>query len=98
MRTCLLIVTLFYTLCVAKAQEVRMLSLKQEHIAYATKNFYIADVVDDRKAKDSVGFFHKQGQKKIKLNFREGAAQSLKAFIARNVTQNRSKQAIVLHI
>jgi hypothetical protein len=98
MKVSFFVFALFCFLPFVNAQEVKMLSLKQEHIAFIPKNFYVSDLVDDRKEKDSVGYFLIKGQKKVKLNFRDGAARSMMTFIALNVTQDRSKQAMIVHI
>ncbi len=98
MKVYFFFVAFFCSLSATIGQDIKILSLKQEHIAYAPKNFYVSDVVDDRKVKDSVGFLRNKGQKKTKLNFRDGAAQTLKLFIARNVTQDKSKQPVIMHI
>jgi hypothetical protein len=95
--------TLFYTLsflCLvvsSQAQSLRNIQLKQEKVDFQPKGFYIADVVDDRMDKTGIGLYTNY-DKKEKITLQNGAAASLKTFIAKNVQQDKNAQAVVLHI
>jgi hypothetical protein len=90
---------LFMSACVfaAHALDRNVIQLKQEHIGYAPKSFYISDVVDDREGNTAIGTISGGGGKE-KLTFQNDAATSLKSFIEQHVTQDKTTQAIVLHI
>lgn len=79
------------------AQGVRSVALRQEHVAYTPGSYYISNVVDDRADKTSIGSLN-SGSTIGKLNLQNGAAEAIKGFIDRNVTQNKTTQAIVMHI
>ncbi|MCD6013284.1 MAG: hypothetical protein K0Q79_3146 [Flavipsychrobacter sp.] len=86
MLTCLVTFT-------AIGQGIKTVALKQERIAFAPVNYYIANVTDDRKDKNSIGKISKDV-----LNLQGGASAAIKNFIDKGVIQNTSRQAISIHI
>ena len=92
---------LFVSICCCvltlSAQDARPVQLKQGHIAYAPKNFYVYDVVDDRENKGIVGSI-RGGDRGGDFNLQNGAAAAIKGFIAGNVTQDKTTQGVVVHI
>ncbi len=76
----------------ATGQQVKYVDLKNEKAKYATRQFYVFDVVDDREVKN-IGL-----KDNDPVEFRNGAASCIHQFIANNFVQNRSSQPITLHI
>ncbi len=83
---------LLITPLLAAAQDA-YLKLKQEKVAYSPQGYYISGVADDRTNKETIGSVNKD-----RLLMKGGTAQSLMAFIAANVTQNKNASPVTLHI
>ena len=96
MKAFLLILAVSGTLFAANAQDVKTILLKQQHVSFAPKGYYISDVADDR-PDNSIGTLNEGGSSK-RLVLQNGAGVSIKSFIERNVSQDKGTQPIVLHI
>jgi len=97
MKVLVLILTLSFGVFAVHALDRSVIQLKQQHASYTLKNYYISDVVDDRGENNAIGSIT-AGGKKENLVLQKDAATALKNFIEQNVSQDKTKQAIVLHI
>ena len=79
------------------AQGVGAIKLKDEKVAYAPKSYYISEVTDSLNDSTGIGTMI-DGGKKQKLVLQGGGATVFKKFIEENVTQDKSKQAVVMNI
>ncbi len=88
---------LLFVMCAAAytvfAQSPKTLSLKPEHIAFAPAHYHIANIVDDRTDKATIGHMGRD-----KLDLQGGAAVALNAFISKQITQNKTAQPVIVHI
>ena len=96
MLLCLLVVVV--PLNILCAQVVRNMQLKNSRVDYIPRTFYLSAVVDERANKELAGTITGGGSGTEKLIMQNGVAASLERFIAANIRQDKSKQAIVLHI
>jgi len=97
MRYVLTICSLLIIATTGFAQDVQYIQLKQEKVAYAPRTYYIADVVYERADVSGIGMITGNGNRS-KLSLSGGIANSINSFLAGNVTQKRSTQAVSLHI
>ena len=97
MRYVLTICSLLIIAATGFAQDVQYIQLKQEKVAYVPKTYYIADVVYERADVSGIGIITGSGNRS-KLSLFGGIANSINSFLAGNVTQKRSTQAVSLHI
>ena len=89
---------LCFSVSVARAQNVKYVSFRQEKVLFEPSAFYITDVVDDRVDKNLDGIVDNSSGKHDRLMFSNGLAGSMKAFIEKNLAQTKTGQPVVLHI
>jgi hypothetical protein len=84
---------------VDKPQKLKVIQLQNEKIKYASKDFYISEVKDDREDTTNIGFV-KTGfsDKKATLQLKDGAAASVMSFLTANMKQDRLAAPIGMHI
>jgi len=81
------------------AQEIKTIKLKQQHIAYEPKNYYISSVADDRSDTADIGMVHVGlANREVAINLKGGPAAAINEFIQNNVSQDRQKEPINIHI
>ena len=97
MKQLVVVLILIITAFSAIAQDVTYIRLKQERVSWSPKGFHITDVADDRVETAWIGQINKGG-KKEKVAFQNGAIASIKGFIINNITQDKSKQPIRMHL
>ena len=90
-----LFVPVLLILSVAVFAQGNVITLKQEHVAFVPKTYYIRAITDS--LSDSLGIGTMTDDKKQKLMIQGGSGAAFKNFI-NNITQDKSKQAIVMNI
>ena len=76
------------------------ISLQDETLAFAPKEFYVSAVRDDRDDRTSVAALWPVGAgiTKVYLNFKTGAAENVSAFITRNLAADKSLRMVQISI
>ena len=97
MRNILLALAIVLFSAGVDAQENGLVQLKQVHVAYALKSFYVNDVTDSLADGTTIGTITANG-KTSKLSMDGGVRGAFKNFIDHNVTQKKSTQAIDLNV
>lgn len=82
----------------ANARQAQSIALKPLPIKYTPKEFYIINVSDDRDNTTSIGNLRDTHDKPYSINLEGGAAAAIAQYLAHNLNQDKSQQAIALHI
>ena len=80
------------------AQDATYISMQPVKLSYSPATFCIGKVVDSRTEKGAFGSVENETGGRSQLAMKNGLAASLQEFIARNVSQDKTKPAITLHI
>jgi len=96
----LLLSVLVFSLAV-RAQETRIIKLKQEQLSFHPRYFYVAGVKDDRADTTTIGTMRAGAltKKLVSLNLPGGAAAAIDAFLLTNLLQDTLHTIpVVMHI
>ena len=75
------------------------ISLRPESLSFTPTEYYIAEVIDDRTDKSSIGRWATvANQPTASLNLKGGAAASIQQFIKQNLRQNSKLRRIAIHL
>ncbi len=97
MRYFFSLIVFFALFCEVKAQDVRIIQLKNEPGAYVPKSFYIAAVADSTHDSTGVGTINDAGKLSY-IALQNGTATAIKDYIDRNIPQDTTAQPIALKI
>ena len=92
-----LFVPVLLMLVVAVFAQGSVITLKQEHVAFVPKTYYISDVTDSIPDSVGIGTIY-DGTKKQPVTIEGGVAAAFKKFIDHNITQDKGTQAVVLNV
>jgi hypothetical protein len=97
MRFLFFLAVLGFSALYTSAQDVRVIQLKQEAANYSPKNYYIINVTDS--IPDSVGIGTlDEGSGPQLIVLQDGTATSLKSYIDKSITQDKTQPPIVMNV